>query len=247
VSSLIAAAGAAGVLFGVLYGEMFGPTKLLPVLWLAPLDSPTRLLATAIIAGAVLLTAGYGIGIVNRRREGGVLLALTDASGVPGLVLLAAAGLVTLGVMLPAAGLTIGGLVGVAVALLALAVGLRAEASSGATAVLEVLIGLFDAVVRLFSNLFSFARLAAFGLMHAALGQVVLHAAGGLLGSPVGDLAGAVLFLGGSSIAFALEGLVVSVQALRLEYYELFSRLFTRDGRPFHAWSLPLLASEEAR
>ena len=60
------------------------------------------------------------------------------------------------------------------VALVALAVGLRAEAGGGAAAVVEVLIGLFDALLRLFSNVFSFARLAAFGLMHAAIGQVVL-------------------------------------------------------------------------
>ena len=37
---MIAAAGAASVVFGLLYGELFGPTKVLPMLWLAPLDSP---------------------------------------------------------------------------------------------------------------------------------------------------------------------------------------------------------------
>ena len=47
-------------------------------------------------------------------------------------------------------------------------------------------------------------------------------------------------------MAFALEGLVVAVQALRLEYYELFSRVFTREGRPFTPWRLPLLSTEEA-
>jgi V/A-type H+/Na+-transporting ATPase subunit I len=67
---MIAAAGASAVLFGALYGELFGPTKLLPTLWLAPLDSPTRLLAVAIAAGVGLLAAGYVIGIVNRFREG---------------------------------------------------------------------------------------------------------------------------------------------------------------------------------
>ena len=60
-------------------------------------------------------------------------------------------------------------------------------------------------------------------------------------------LAGASVFVSGSAVAFALEGLVVAVQALRLEYYELFSRMFAREGRPFRPWSLPLLSTEEAR
>ena len=98
-----------------------------------------------------------------------------------------------------------------------------------------------------FSLQFSFARLAAFGLMHAAIGQVVLHAAGSLIGTPVGDVAAVVTFAVGWAVAFALEGLVVAVQALRLEYYELFSRLFVGEGRPFRPFRLPLLSIEEAR
>ena len=243
---MIALPGAASIVFGVLYGELFGPTKLLPTLWLSPLDSPTRLLVAAIVAGGGLLAAGYVIGIVNRWREGGRLLALTAASGVPGLALLAGGGLAALGVanhvgLLEAVGLVLAG-----AALIPLTFGLRAEAGRGATAVLVVLIGVLDTLVRLVSNIFSFARLAAFGLMHAAIGHVVLHAAGSLTGTAIGDLAAAAVFGVGWAVAFALEGLVVAVQALRLEYYELFSRLFVRDGRPFRPWSLQLLLSTDA-
>ena len=244
---LIAAPGAATVAFGALYGEFFGPTNVLPTLWLAPLDSPTRLLAVAIVAGGCLLALGYLVGIVNRWREGGALLALTAGSGVPGLALLGGAGLVALGVNAHVGLLKTLGLALAVVAVVPLLVGLRAEAGSGATGILEVLIGLLDALLRLFSNVFSFARLAAFGLMHAAIGQVVLHAAGSLTGTPAGDLAAAMAFALGWAVAFALEGLVVAVQALRLEYYELFSRLFAREGRPFRPWSLPLFSTEEAR
>ena len=244
---MIAAPGAAAVVFGVLYGELFGPTKLLPTVWLSPLDSPTRLLAVAIVAGGCLLAAGYLIGIVNRWREGGAALALTAGSGVPGLTLLAGAALLGYGITAHVGLLETLGLALAVAAVVALAVGLRAEAGSGATGILEVLIGLLDALLRLFSNVFSFARLAAFGLMHAAIGQVVLHAAGSLTGTPIGDLAAAVAFTLGWAVAFALEGLVVAVQALRLEYYELFSRMFAGEGRPFTPFSLPLLSTEEAR
>ena len=244
---MIAAAGASSVVFGALYGELFGPTKLLPTLWLSPLDESTRLLAVAIAAGAGLLAIAYLIGIVNRWREGGPALALTAGAGVPGFMLLTGGALVAAGVATGARLLEIIGLVLATVALVPLTVGLRAQAGGGATGVLEVVIGLFDALVRLFSNVFSFARLAAFGLMHAAIGQVVLHAAGSLLGTPVGDVAAVVTFAVGWAVAFALEGLVVAVQALRLEYYELFSRLFVGEGRPFRPFRLPLLSIEEAR
>jgi V/A-type H+/Na+-transporting ATPase subunit I len=243
---MIAAAGAAAVVFGALYGELFGPTKLLPTLWLEPLDAPTRLLAVAIVAGMGLLTAGYLIGIVNRYREGGMLLALTADSGVPGLLLLGGGSLMALGVLTDVALLTPVGLLVVGIAVFALVLGLRAEAGSGATAILEVLIGLFDDLLRLFSNVFSFARLAAFGLMHAAIGQVVLHAAGSLTGTPVGDAGAALTFAVGWAAAFALEGLVVAVQALRLEYYELFSRLFVGEGRPFTPFRVRLISTKEA-
>lgn len=244
---MIAAAGAAAIAFGALYGELFGPTKVLPTLWLAPLDSPTRLLAVAIVAGGCLLAAGYLIGIVNRWREGGAALALTSGSGLPGLMLLVGGGLVALGVTAHVALLdTLGVVLGVT-AVISLAIGLGSAAGTGATGVFEVIIGLLDALVRLLSNVFSFARLAAFGLMHAAIGQVVLHAAGSLTGTPMGDLAAAAVFALGLAVAFALEGLVVAVQALRLEYYELFSRLFVGEGRPFRPLSLRLLSIEEAR
>ena len=51
------------------------------------------------------------------------------------------------------------------------------------------------------------------------------------------------LFVVGNLAAFALEALVVGVQALRLEYYELFSRIFGEQGRPFHAWYIPRAAA----
>ena len=176
-----------------------------------------------------------------------MLLALTADSGVPGLLLLAGGSLVALGALTHRPLLEPAGLLVVGVAVLPLVLGLRADAGSGPTAVLEVLIGLLDELLRLFSNVFSFARLAAFGLMHAAIGQVVLHAAGSLTGTAVGDLAAALTFAVGWAAAFALEGLVVAVQALRLEYYELFSRLFVGEGRQFAPFRLPLMSTKEAR
>ncbi len=102
--------------------------------------------------------------------------------------------------------------------------------------------------MRLGSNVASFARLAAFGLAHAALGLLVWQGTQALVEhGGVMIAAGVVLFAVGGALAFALEGLVAAVQALRLEYYELFSRVFVAQGRPFRPWRLRGRTSGDAR
>ncbi|MGH8866425.1 MAG: V-type ATPase 116kDa subunit family protein [Actinomycetes bacterium] len=239
-------AGLAAIAFGVLYGEFFGPTSVLPVIWLDPLDQPVTLLATALGVGAVLLAGAYVVGTVNRWREGGWALALCAPSGIAGAALFLGLGLVVLGWDVGTGWVTgIGvlvGLVGLALAY----VGLLAAAGGGGAGVTQATVELFDAVLRLGTNLVSFARLAAFGLTHAALGQVVWDGTTGLWGDGVAASCGAVvLFLVGNAIAFALEALVAGVQALRLEYYELFSRVFTTEGRAFRPWHVPLAPSPD--
>ena len=48
----------------------------------------------------------------------------------------------------------------------------------------------------------------------------------GSLGSPFVIVIGNIFVMG-------LEGLVVSIQVLRLVYYETFSRFYSGDGKPF--------------
>lgn len=172
----LAAAGLSSMVFGVLYGEFFGPTRAIPVLWLAPLDHPVPLLG----AGAVFLAGAYALGSINRFREGGWRLAVYAPSGLADgglfLGLGAVAGAVYFGFTWLA---FIGGAItvtGVTVAY----IGLFASAGGGAVGAAQAGGELFDMVARLFSNLVSFARLAAFGLTHAALGQIVWEAASGL-------------------------------------------------------------------
>ncbi len=238
--AFVAGAGLMSVLFGVLYGEAFGPTGLLPVLWLDPLASPLPLLGAAIGLGAVLLAAAYAIGTVNRVREGGWGYALYARSGVAGSALFAAAALLTWGlaggidpIVAVAVGLA-------AVALVLLFVGLLLEAGGGGSGVVQAVVELVDTVVRLGSNIVSFARLAAFGLTHAALLMIVWDGTTGLWGPGWRAVAAVLVFVVGNVVTFALEALVAGVQALRLEYYELFARIFTSEGRPFRPWA-PLL------
>jgi V/A-type H+-transporting ATPase subunit I len=241
----LAGAGVASMVFGALYGEFFGPTGVVPVLWMAPLEHPVELLGAGVAVGAVLLAGAYALGSVNRFREGGWRAAAYAPSGLAGAALFLGLAAAAAGIYLGTAWLALlGGTVALAGMVTAYA-GLFAAAGGGGAGTVEAGVSLFDLVLRLGSNLVSFARLAAFGLTHAALGAVIWQATVGLWPQGGLGLVGAVLvFLLGNAVAFALEGLVAGIQALRLEYYELFSRVFDTEGWPFHPWHVPLDTSE---
>jgi V/A-type H+/Na+-transporting ATPase subunit I len=242
----LAGAGVSSMAFGALYGEFFGPTHVIGVVWLAPLDHPVQLLGAAVVVGAVLLAGAYVLGSVNRFREGGWRLALYASTGLAGSALFLGLGAVVGGLYSHHSWVEFAGAgVGV-VGLAATYVGLSASAGGGVAGSAQAAVELFNLVVRLGSNLVSFARLAAFGLTHAALCAIVWDATGGLWRHGVAGAAGAVLvFAVGNAMAFALEGLVAAIQALRLEYFELFSRVFDSEGRPFRPWHVPLATTEE--
>jgi V/A-type H+/Na+-transporting ATPase subunit I len=173
----VAGAGVAATVFGLLYGECFGPTGLVPVLWISPLDHPVTLLLVAAGLGAVMLAGAYALGTINRWREGGWSSALYASSGVAGTAVFLGAGVMAGGWYFHRDVLLVGGGV-LALAGLALAtVGFLAEAGGGGAGRVQATVEVFDLVVRLGSNVVSFTRLAAFGLTHAALGLLVWEGA----------------------------------------------------------------------
>ncbi len=235
----VAGAGLAATLFGVAYGEFFGPSGLLPVLWLDPIASPVQLLLAGLAVGVVLLAGAYLLGVINRWREGGLRAALYAPSGLAGAAVFLSVGVIAAGLRLHLEVLVIGGLALMLAALILSFTGFATSAGGGGFGVMQASVEVFDLVVRLGSNIASFARLAAFGLAHAALGLLVWEGTRALWhrGGFLAVLA-IVLLVVGSALAFALEGLVAAVQALRLEYYELFSRVFVTQGRAFRPWRL---------
>jgi len=236
----VGGAGVAATVFGLLYGEFFGPTGVVPVIWLNPLAGPVTLLLAAAGFGAFLLAGAYALGVINRWREGGWRSALCSSSGIAGSTLFLGAGAAAGGWYIHLVVLLIVGAVVAGTGLALAFAGFLAEAGGGGTALVQTSVEIVDLVVRLGSNVVSFTRLAAFGLTHAALGLLVwegtmaLWHRGGLLA-----VAGIVVFAAGTALAFSLEALVAAIQALRLEYYELFSRVFVGQGEPFRPWHVP--------
>ena len=82
--------------------------------------------------------------------------------------------------------------------------------------------------INLFANTLSFMRVAAFSLNHVALALAVFTLANGL--EAAGHWTTIVL---GNVVIIVLEGGIVAIQALRLMYYEGFSRFFSGDGTEF--------------
>ncbi len=94
---------------------------------------------------------------------------------------------------------------------------------------------MIDILLSYFTNTLSFLRIGGLALSHAALMLVVMKfakMAGSL--SFVGSVSGPIIIVLGNAFVIMLEGLIVSIQALRLIYYEIFSRFYQSNGTQFN-------------
>ena len=94
-------------------------------------------------------------------------------------------------------------------------------------------IDVMDVVIRYLASTVSFVRTAAFALAHGGLFIAVFSLADILGQLKGGGLWYWVAIIVGNVIIIALEGLVVSIQTIRLEYYEFFSKFFKGGGERF--------------
>lgn len=71
-------------------------------------------------------------------------------------------------------------------------------------------------------------RVGAFVLVHAGMMQVVF-----VLAEMIGGTGYVITVIIGNIIVLGLEALLVAIQVLRLEYYEMFSRFYIGEGRAY--------------
>jgi V/A-type H+-transporting ATPase subunit I len=232
------AAGAVSMLFGVFYGSVFGYEDIIEPVWLSPLHDPTRVLTIAVAFGVGFIAFTLVVNARNKWRAGRSAEALFDSTGIAGLVFYAGA----VGSLASAAGAAD---VAQPAAMLALLGGVAIaaykwiEAKAGlGERILVTLIETLETGINLFSNTLSFMRVAAFSLNHVALALAIFTLAQGL--EAAGHWTTIIL---GNIVIIVLEGGIVAIQALRLMYYEGFSRFFSGDGRAFAPLSLEKLAS----
>ena len=87
---------------------------------------------------------------------------------------------------------------------------------------------MFEVLLSFITNTMSFIRVGSFVLVHAGM-MIVVFTLSGMVGG-VGSIIIAVV---GNIFVMGIEGLIVGIQVLRLEFYEIFSRFFDSDGLPF--------------
>ncbi|HET7832034.1 MAG TPA: V-type ATPase 116kDa subunit family protein [Gallionella sp.] len=226
---LAGAIGISSMLFGLLYGSVFGYEHVLHALWMSPLSDPMRMLGVALAWGIGFILLATLLTIRNRIAEGRLREALLCSPGAAGLLLY-------LGMLYAAWHYATTGHAGI-LPLLMMAAALGAiftyswQHNRGTVIgerLLIVLMEGFESVMAYISNTLSFLRLAAFSLNHVALSVAIFTVANML--HATGYWVTVIL---GNMFILVLEGAIVAIQTLRLEYYEGFSRFFGGDGRAF--------------
>lgn len=242
LAAIVALAGVWSTFFGFMYGSVFGFEEMIEPIWMRPMDNIMTTLMLAIGFGMGLILVAMVINIINaiRAKEPGRML--FGQSGIAGIICYGCAvlciALYVTGHPVPATGI-IGAAVGIPLVAILLKEPLSNllerhreifPAGSRVMFFVEALVELFDVVLSYATNSISFVRVGAFALSHAGMMGVVFTLAGYESGSP-----NMVVVVFGNILVTGLEGLVVGIQVLRLEYYEMFSRFYKGTGKPFVA------------
>ena len=241
--------GMSSTFFGFMYGSIFGDEEVLPALIVRPLENINFVLYSAIAFGVILLLISFGISIYNLKREGDIKECLFGRNGLTGLIFyvsLLSFGLQMLlgAVLIPNAVLAVIMIASLAALLFKTplySIIFKEEAhyeEGKGTYYIEGGFDLIETILSLLSNSISFIRIGAFALNHVGL-FLAFSTMAKIANSPFMGMAILVL---GNIIIIGLEGLIVLIQGLRLEYYELFSKYFKGDGKSY----IPVKFIEEA-
>ncbi len=238
IGKLVAACGGASAVFGLLYGSFFGLENLIPTVWVKPLEGITDLFKVAIGFGVVVVSLGIILNIANSVRSHSFVENFFDKSGpLVGIIYWSGIGIAVTFMM--SSGRLPNPVIFVGLFILPLAlffmkgpilriIGKRREAfpEGPGTYIMEGLVGILEILMGYLANTVSFIRVAAFGLAHAGLFVAVFSLAKLVAAKPGGLVASWIVLILGNVLIILLEGLVVTIQALRLEYYEFFSKFF---------------------
>jgi V/A-type H+/Na+-transporting ATPase subunit I len=230
--SFFIAIGISSMLFGFLYGSIFSYEHVLPAIWLSPIEHPMLMLKLALAWGVTFIVFLNSISIYNYVITLQLKEALFNPRGMSGLVLyitiiLAIIALVynqfsNINILLISAPLVI-----------IFSYYWKKSSGNYSERVLVCFIETYDIIIGYVSNTISFLRVAAFALNHSALAIALFTMAAMTDGG--GHWVTIIL---GNIFILVLEGAIVIIQVLRLEYYEGFSRFFNGDGYLFKPMEL---------
>ena len=253
---LLLCVGISSMIFGFLYGSIFGCEEIIPALWLHPAEDSIKLIASAIFCGTIILSLGILLNVwqaILRRNwrealfgQWGLMSSIFYWTAIALFYYLVVAkgklsiGLAVTALVLPVAAVLVGDIVwGLILKRKALKAALaKAEevAEGEEEGLAEQLFKPVEIILNLITNTISFMRVGAFGMNHAVMMSVVfiLASVGGGWSGPSASGASKVSYIlsviVGNLFVMLLEGLIVFIQCLRLEYYEFFSKFFGGGG-----------------
>ncbi len=249
LAAIISLAGVFSTIFGFMYGSFFGFENVIPALWLKPKTTMTTLpfigtmntvFVVAIGSGMFMILFTMVLHVINSIRTHDVEGIYFDQNSICGLVfygaLTAVIFLYMSGHKLPATAVLVVMFV-VPLILIMLKEPLTRLIEGHKPAIeggkgmyfVQSFFELFEVMLSYLSNTLSFVRMGAFAVSHAAMMEVVLM----LAGAEAGGSPNWIVIVLGNAFVCAMEGLIVGIQVLRLEYYEMFSRFYTGNGREF--------------
>ena len=239
--------GAFATVFGLLVGEFFlnEVTPLFPGLRAGWIENPNDvlwLIKIAIFFGAAQIILGMSIATLNHLRNGEKAEAIFGENGLAGIIMFAGflltafyfVGITVIpGVLkIPALGINV--LTHWPFFLMLAGMGMMAVKPFITKEPVSLSLGgLLESVTAFMANTFSYTRIAGFAIVHAALAMVVhrLMEANLVMGIGMG-----LIFL--NLFALTIEFLVCVIQALRLLYYEFFTKFYEGRGFPYRPWRL---------
>ncbi len=228
--------GVSSVVFGAIYGSVFGNEHIMKDIFTRtffnPLENINTILLGAVGFGVLMISGGILLNIVNTFRLKDFGKMFFGGTGIAGLVFywsVLALALMSMGqinypqwlIGLPITAILIVGME----KRLEYWIFKHGERPGLGMGFFEIL----ESVLSFLSNTISFVRVGAFALNHGALMSVVFILAD-MAKSPF--MKGFALVVG-NLFVIGFEGMVVGIQALRLEYYEFFIKFFRADGKEF--------------
>jgi V/A-type H+-transporting ATPase subunit I len=244
IAQVLMPVGLSAALFGILFGSVFAREDWIPALLFHPMDEVLILLSISVLIGICVLCGGMVIGLINAFLSGRLKQRFWDNFGPIGLLFYLS--LISLFVGLMAEWrivqalsmvIAIGGFVSMAIHYFR---SQRGEPT--ALRLLSSLIESYDFTIKFMVQTLSFVRIAAFTFAHIALSMALMIVVELL--SPLPWLAWFCFVLGNLLITL-LEGVLVSIQVIRLHFFELFTKFVTGGGVAFRPLLEPSTATSQ--
>ncbi|MGB5605214.1 MAG: V-type ATPase 116kDa subunit family protein [Gammaproteobacteria bacterium] len=222
---ILVANGISAMIFGLVFGSVFGREDIIPALWVHPMEHPLPVLLVPLAGGVVVLLLGLGLNAVESWWRGEMKRWWQVEAAVLLLYLASIAAF-----LVPMSGII------AVIALLWYFTGYMLQSRGSAFAAFLSAAGtLLENIFQLLINTISFVRVGAFALAHAGL-SLAFETMARATENMVAIVA---ILLVGNLIVLTLEGLVVTVQTTRLILFEFFIRFLRGTGRTFRPLAAP--------